>query len=218
MALNDAGEVEISVANADSCLDLQTVNSLAGGLYQIKLIKDNDESTAVLTSVPACQVRRANFRDEMTVTLNSQADAVSVSYTPLVSPLAPKCQELSPLDEVPTFKSTITFETATPGMLIPTLLPPTKPPVGLKFFARSQGAADIPGITKPATDTGPKGILMKYWYIILPIFIMMMTAGGEEPPRGAAGPGGTATPVAAVAASAGEAAPSNGKSRRGKRG
>ncbi len=62
LALNDAGEVEISVANADSCLDLQTVNSLAGGLYQIKLIKDNDESTAVLTSVPACQVRRANFR------------------------------------------------------------------------------------------------------------------------------------------------------------
>lgn len=154
----------------------------------------------------------------MTVTLNSHANAVSISYTPLVSPLAPKCQELSPLDEVPTFKSSITFETATPGMTIPTLLPETKPPVGLKFFARSQGAADIPGVTKPATDTGPKGILMKYWYIILPIFIMMMTAGGEEPPRGAAGPEGTATSVAAVAASAGEAAAPNGKSRRGKRG
>lgn len=62
LTLNEAGEVAISIANADSCLDLQAVNSLAGGLYQVKLIRDNDESTAVLTSVPACQVRRANFR------------------------------------------------------------------------------------------------------------------------------------------------------------
>ena len=62
LALNDAGDVEISVANADNSLDLQAVNSLAGGLYQVKLMRDNDESTAVLTSVPACQVRRANFR------------------------------------------------------------------------------------------------------------------------------------------------------------
>lgn len=156
----------------------------------------------------------------MTVTLNSHADVVSVSYTPLVSPLAPKCQELAPLIEVPVFKSTITFETATPGMTIPTLLPPSKPPVGLKFFARSQGATDIPGVTKPAADAGPTGMLMKYWYIILPIFIMMMTTGGEEPPRGAEGAAGSATPVAAVAASAAasDAASPNGKSRRGKRG
>lgn len=62
LALNEAGEVEINVENAENCLDLQAVNSLTGGLYQVKLVKDNDESTAVLTSVPACQVRRANFR------------------------------------------------------------------------------------------------------------------------------------------------------------
>lgn len=62
LALTDAGEVEINVANADNCLDLQSINSLIGGLYQVKLVKDQDESTAVLTSVPACQVRRANFR------------------------------------------------------------------------------------------------------------------------------------------------------------
>ena len=156
----------------------------------------------------------------MTVTLNSHADAVSVSYTPLVSPLAPKCQELSPLNEVPTFKSTITFETATPGMTIPTLLPPTKPSVGLKFFARSQGATDIPGVTQPAADAGPTGLLRKYWYIVLPLFILIMTSGGEEPPRGTAGPANSAAPAAAVAApaAASDAASPNGKSRRDKRG
>ncbi len=62
LTLTDAGEVEINVVNADNCLDLQSINSLTGGLYQVKLVKDQDESTAILTSVPACQVRRANFR------------------------------------------------------------------------------------------------------------------------------------------------------------
>ena len=158
----------------------------------------------------------------MTVTLNAQADALSLSYTPLVSPLAPKCDELPPLEIAPTFTSSVTFETATPGMTIPALLPQTKPPIGLKFFPRSQGAQNLPPGVKPeaAEITGPQGFLMKYWYIMLPLFIMAMTGGGGEPPPQEEGGQQSAgqKPAVATAAAPSSAAPSPaGKVRRGKR-
>lgn len=153
------------------------------------------------------------------MTLNSRGDAVSLSYTPLVSPLAPRCADLTPLDEAPTFKSTISFETANPGMTIPTLLPQTKPPPGLKFFARAQGAKDIPGL-KTEAEQGPTSFLMKYWYIFLPLFIVTMMGGGGEPPPAAQDdpPQRTgAAPRAKVAATSAAASP-DGRARRGKRG
>jgi hypothetical protein len=58
--LNEDGQVDIKLDHTDNCLDLEAVNALSStGLYQVKLVKD---STEILTSVPACQVRRANFR------------------------------------------------------------------------------------------------------------------------------------------------------------
>jgi hypothetical protein len=58
--LNEDGQVDIKLDHADNCLDLDAVNALSSaGLYQVKLVKDSVE---ILTSVPACHVRRANFR------------------------------------------------------------------------------------------------------------------------------------------------------------
>lgn len=98
-------------------------------------------------------------------------------------------------------------------MTIPTLLPQTKPPMGLKFFPRSQGAQSLPGVKAPDEQGTPTSYMMKYWYIILPLFIMgLINTGGEEPAAegAAAGPA-----VAATAAAAAGASP--GKARRGKR-
>jgi hypothetical protein len=160
-----------------------------------------------------CYVSLQYNSDELSVTLNANADAVSLSYTPLVSPLAPKCSELDQLTEAPTFITSVSYETATRGMTIPSLLPQTKPPMGLKFFPRSQGAQSLPGVKAPDEQGTPTSYMMKYWYIILPLFLMGLinTGGGDDtaaaPAEGAAAP--------AVAASA--AKPSPGKARRGKR-
>lgn len=59
LALNEEGKPEMTVEHADNCLDLGAINTLSSGLYQVKLVSGSQE---VLTSVPACQVRRANFR------------------------------------------------------------------------------------------------------------------------------------------------------------
>jgi hypothetical protein len=150
------------------------------------------------------------------LTLNSEANAISLSYIPLVSPLAPKCQSLPTLEEIPKFQSKITFETATQGMTIPTILPQTKPPIGLKFFPRSQGAKDIPGY-KPE-DAGSKGFLMKYWYIILPLVIMSLTSGNEEAPRNPAGSTEGSGESATARSEKTRVEPVDDKVRRGKRG
>lgn len=57
-------------------------------------------------------------RDKIALTLGPRALVLSVTYTPLVSPLAPPCEELADQEAKP-FQSKISYETATPGMTIP---------------------------------------------------------------------------------------------------
>jgi hypothetical protein len=166
------------------------------------------------------------------VTLNERGDAISLSYTPLVSPLAPSCAEIVAHElkqEGLEFDSRISYETATPGMVIPPILPTTKPQPGLKFFPRSQTAPAIPGVNQEGAEER-QSFLRKYWYIILPLVIMSFL-GGEEPQQqqtGAGGEGGqgqqgaaspgrqpAVAPAQQPAVEGGNGAP---KSRRGKRG
>jgi len=212
LGLNDEGEVEIKIENNADCLSLDALEDLKG-LYQVKLI-DDESKTTVISSVPACEVKRSNFRDDILITLDAKAFPLSLSYTPLVSPLAPICAELPSLTEVPSFTSKIGFEVATPAMTIPTILPPTKPQAGLKFFPRSMGTQKVPGVDKEGEDgSKPQSLLMRYWYVILPLFIVGMMGSQEEQPAEQTAAAGGAAVGAAAAATAG-----GGGTRRGKRG
>lgn len=102
-------------------------------------------------------------------------------------------------------------------MVIPTILPPTKPQQGIKFYKAPPGAPPIPGV-KPEGDK-PQSFLFKYWYVILPLALMSFMGTGapedETPAAGGAPKVGGAPAVAqAAAASGGE---SVSKQRRGKR-
>ena len=155
--------------------------------------------------------------DEVAVVLNSQAEPVSLSYTPLVSPLAVPCSELAKLEELPSFTTKVTLETAIPGMTIPPVLPQTKPQPGLKFFPRSKDA--IPGANPQEADK-PQSFLMKYWYILLPLFIMGVFGGAEPQPQQQEQQGSQQQSSAGARAPAAAAAPpaaGAGKARRAKR-
>jgi len=223
--------IETKVEEDESCLDITLINSMVseGGLYRLKVV-DQDGSTT-LTSVPGCNLRRANFREEITLMLSNTGKLLSVSYMPIVSPLAPACNTLSPIEADTSkdlkFQTTVDFETATPGMAIPLVLPQTKPPVGLKFFPRKDvgkmehGAGSVPLLNPEAQDSKQnQSFFVKYWYIVLPLTIMTMFngAGTEEAPTGEGGaPAAGAVPVAAAAAGVAAAA-GGAKPRRGKRG
>jgi hypothetical protein len=170
------------------------------------------------------------IREEITLMLSNTGKLLSVSYVPLVSPLAPACNTLSPIDVVTSkelkFQTTVDFETATPGMAIPLVLPQTKPPTGLNFFPRGKdggkdGAGSVPLLNPEAKDsTQNQSFFIKYWYIVLPLTIMTMlnNGGADEAPSGEGGPPATGA-VPAAAAAVGVAAVAGGaKPRRGKRG
>lgn len=159
--------------------------------------------------------------DEITVTLGPSGSVISLTYEPLVSPLAPSCaqliQDTSPTRE--SFDSKISYATSTPGMVLPVIFPNTKPPGGLKFFPRSSKDAVDPNIVEPEA---PQGFLRRYWYIFAAFFAMqlMQSGGGEAAQQDQTT--GAGTPQADGAAG-GEAAPAPsgsgaGVRRRGKRG
>eukprot|EP00339_Tiarina_fusa_P007165 CAMPEP_0117021304 /NCGR_PEP_ID=MMETSP0472-20121206/16086_1 /TAXON_ID=693140 ORGANISM="Tiarina fusus, Strain LIS" /NCGR_SAMPLE_ID=MMETSP0472 /ASSEMBLY_ACC=CAM_ASM_000603 /LENGTH=84 /DNA_ID=CAMNT_0004726743 /DNA_START=1 /DNA_END=251 /DNA_ORIENTATION=+ len=82
-----------------------------------------------MSTVPACNLRRANFKDEFQVILPRTSEHVtSFAYNPLISPLAPtSCDELPIPEESPTLISRAQVGLDTPGMVLRTILPNNKP-------------------------------------------------------------------------------------------
>jgi hypothetical protein len=205
--------------------------------YQLKLVheadgpKDSTDKVEIMASVPACNVRRANFRDEFVLQLQQgTAHALSMTYMPLVSPLAPAtCAEYSSLPAEFKFESKASFDTAIPGMLVGK--PPPKEPIvptttttvgakkvppqnmhppGLKWIpgasSRKQGAG---GFVPPENqqEPGVYGFFKRYWYYIIPLLLIQIM-GSEPPPPpppttggAAAAAGAASTATAAVAKS-----------------
>ena len=151
----------------------------------------------------------AHSRDEISLTFGRQGRVLSLSYMPLVSPLAPKTcddQDMLPSPQQFAFQSRISYETAVPGMTLRAVLPTYQPPPGLKYISSSgkvaasattdnpkdssnkksdKGFGQAEGDEKPEEqfDASPFGFLKRYWYIIVPMMLMNMF-GGEPPADG----------------------------------
>ena len=167
----------------------------------------------VSASVPGCSLRRSNLREEIVLSIGPTGKLMSVSYRPLISPLAPKtCDKLKPLSEKPEavfgrdpksgdvaspFKTAVSFESHKPMMAIPTVLPQSRPPPGLKWYRRNaknnpspllgggnanQEGGGIPFVDEEAPPAWKTSFLYRYWYIILPLAIMGLFGGVEEEP------------------------------------
>ena len=127
----------------------------------------------------------------------------------------------------------MTYSTTIDGMAIPSILPHSGPPVGLKWIYQpkngnksSQTPKDGPPGPGFGAEEDPKpeqqSFLRRYWYIILPMAIMTFFGPEEPPQKEAAKSGGASASVAAptVAASTSSSAAVSGtrpKNRRGKR-
>ena len=178
------------------------------------------------------------------ITLGPKASAISLTYMPLVSPLAPKsCEDPiwdNKIANLPDqgWESRISWDTATPGMVLKTVMPQYRPPPGLKWLPRlgtngklyqAQGppgekdgkGGGGQGGQAPEMDNTPMGFIRRYWYILLPLFLANFL--GNDPPPEQQGQGqaqGQAQQqgggTAPTASPAGGGAPP--KQRRGKRG
>lgn len=135
---------------------LYTLAVLEGGNKPPSLSSNSRLKTHhVSASVPGCSLRRSNLREEIGLSVGPTGKLLSVSYRPIISPLAPKtCQKLMTLSERPDvvfgrrteneesssampFKTTVSFDSHQPMMTIPTVLPQQRPPPGLKWYRRN---------------------------------------------------------------------------------
>lgn len=173
------------------------------GWYHVKIDNVGSSSTKegeedyVMSTIPACNVRRANFKDEFELTVPTTKDGqiTSLAYTASVSPLAPKnCldMELFSTDESKMkWNTKVKVTLDTPGMVIKNILPNTKPPPGLAFIShpnnkkKKVGGAGGAGGAGPAAEpeplSGPWAFIQRYWYILLPLFLANFLGPAEDP-------------------------------------
>jgi len=212
--------------NTSAQLDISAFDSMVenNDLYTVIITQEGDKPPSetnkqyVSASVPGCSLRRSNLREEIGLSINPTGKLLSVSYRPIISPLAPKtCTQLPPLSDRPAvifgrgeaslidensisssndanmpFKTTVSFDSHTPMMAIPTVLPQQRPPPGLKWYRRNaknnpnpllgstSGEGGIPGIPEEQPSSFKSSFLYRYWYIILPVMIMTLFGGQEE--------------------------------------
>lgn len=120
-------EAALQITNDESSITQESIQAMLDyGWYHVKIENNNAaEDDFVLSTVPACSIRRANFKDEFQVTLprTQEAQITSLAYLPLASPLAPKsCEELDALTAPATFTSKVSLTLDTPGMILKAVL------------------------------------------------------------------------------------------------
>lgn len=170
----DSGLLETTF-QTDSSSELDTaafdIMVESNALYNVLVVEAEGANTKYMTtypppknvhyvsaSVPGCSVRRSNLREEIGLSISPTGKLLSVSYRPLISPLASKtCTKLKPLSEKPEvifgrkeggeneessttampFKTTVSFDSHKPMMALPTVIPQQRPPPGLKWYRRN---------------------------------------------------------------------------------
>jgi hypothetical protein len=102
------------------------------------------------------------------LTLGKDANVLSLTYMPKISPLAPStCDEYPAYSnddsgsgiQVPKLQSDVSWETDIPGMVLQTVLPKYNPPPGLKYI-KSTGGGNSMGGGGSAGGTIPSGATM----------------------------------------------------------
>lgn len=221
---------EFQIINDDASASLTPKDireMLDYGWYHVKIQGDNSngDESFVLQTVPACNIRRANFKDQFEITLprsslgEKQDRITSFAYTPLVSPLAPKtCDDYDDSGDSKDFSSRVSVLLDTPAMTLKNVLPTSKPPPGIAFVKRPKqpgqggGNGEDEGDDSPPGFPGPFAFLSKYWYIILPMMILQLITVPEEP----AEQGQQQDQQGANQGGGGTVAPPAQKARRGK--
>jgi len=161
-------------------------------LYQLKFIDDITERE-ILISVPACDLRRSNFREEIILMVGLSGSIISALYTPKMSILSPSCHTIPSLTTLATierflsFQTKVTISTGEPAMTVPLVIPPLGPPPGLNWITSSKSSENIHKspqtfILKEFQDNTTKNqsFLRRYWYIIIPLFLMTCIGNGES--------------------------------------
>jgi hypothetical protein len=166
----------------------QSAASGSTAFYKLRVV---DASGGVAsTSIPVCALRRAHFRDEVTLSLGGNGEVIGLSYRALISPLAPlDCMSMTERSvEGSEFKTSAKVHVAETGQEIPLSIS-GKPPPGMQAI-RNLGPEKSKDGAGGGEGPPEKSFFQKYWYIIVPVMVLQLLGGlgGEDPKAGGAAP------------------------------
>jgi len=156
------------------------------GLYQVRLRSSasNSSSPYVLAALRICDLVKSGFKEEIKLLLDSTGAVLSLEYRAPAGVFSAKreCSNPNSLPSTVAFSSAVAHLLPTPAQQISIQPPNTPPPPGMQGVK-----ATNPDGTPMQGEQKQPGILRKYWYIILPLALMILTSGAEPPPQGGAG-------------------------------
>eukprot|EP01031_Cornospumella_fuschlensis_P029091 gene29091-35111_t len=145
-------------------------------LYLIKVrMEGGDDET--MASLPACDLMRSGFKEDIQVYLNSEATSLSaISYSSPPIPIPNPCEPARIKDQV-SFQTRIRMGEETKVPPLPLQLGGPRPPylkdVRLGLEEEKKGAQ--------AQANQP--FLYKYWYVVLGLVLYLLLGGAGEAPR-----------------------------------
>lgn len=163
------------------------------GLYRIRVRSSatNESAPFVMSALRICELVESSFKDDLKLLLDAEGSLISVEYRApksVTSQLGMKrdCHGEGAIPATVKFMSRASLVPSTPAQQIPLQPPPIlKPPPGMQAVSAGPGGKPVPG---QEGQQPQQSFLRKYWYIILPIAVMMLR--GEPPAEG--GQGGSA--------------------------
>eukprot|EP00617_Octactis_speculum_P015688 CAMPEP_0185745644 /NCGR_PEP_ID=MMETSP1174-20130828/4046_1 /TAXON_ID=35687 /ORGANISM="Dictyocha speculum, Strain CCMP1381" /LENGTH=313 /DNA_ID=CAMNT_0028419801 /DNA_START=14 /DNA_END=955 /DNA_ORIENTATION=+ len=185
--------LELTYEERHALADMQEID----GFYRIRMRSCTSPTCPyVMAAIRVCELIRSDFKEELKLLLDGNGNILSLEYHAPASKRSPlsatpkpfKCSAVT-LSERILFTSYASLMLSTPAQLIP-LQPPAaqSPPPGMPGIPGMMGG---PGGGKDGKPQSPQGILRKYWYIVVPLVLILITSTGE-PPEGTAGTAGGA--------------------------
>ncbi|CAM9813540.1 unnamed protein product [Scytosiphon promiscuus] len=170
--LYDSAQMEELIANDD--------------LYIIRFATEESSTQHVVAAVPACQLRLASFREEITLHVDKDGLIMGVDYKAPVGPLASTrdCTKM-PVPESYEVATKIVVVRAASAQSVPLQVLANSPPPGLANLKENTG-------TKDSKTTGSQSLLVRYWYIFVPCLLLYMfsTSAPEQGGQAAPAPSG----------------------------
>lgn len=162
-----------------------------GGFYHVRVRQEvgDERSASIVAVAKACALANSDFEDVFTLHLDeAKGRVLGLDYAAADEFNACGDASEAVVSSSAGFRSSGSVSFAERIAPLPLKNTNLMPPPGAKKAAAGKGGKGGAG----GKEEAQPGFLRKYWYIILPVFVMMMLNPGEAPVEGGAGGGGGA--------------------------
>mmetsp|Transcript_18219 Transcript_18219/g.30395 ORF Transcript_18219/g.30395 Transcript_18219/m.30395 type:complete len:249 (-) Transcript_18219:178-924(-) len=200
---NGKGDVTVSSPSGDviSQEEAEGFKALlaSNSMYAIRILAQGNNclSEPVYASIPACELQRSNFKEDLALHVDRTGGLVGMHLTSPVIALPRTCDPRKiDTQKGITLQTKVRIVEPTTAGVIPVQATGPRPPAlaNLKIDVEDVGEAEKPEASQ--------SFLRKYWYIVLPMVLFTLFGGVEPPPEGGAGAGAAAGGSAGAPAAA----------------